>query len=262
MQAHSHPASAFRVATALLFAMLACAAITSSAGAPVQDKAPAVQPQAALPLVPLNVRVVDRAGRPVTTLQASDFTITDEDVPQPIRHFSVETVTAEAAEPGARPAARKGISLSPQPYRLFVIFLGRGRLEDASKAVTALAQFVRARLVPRDQVAVFAYDRALPFTTDHEKVAQLLDRFKRAHADINHEIELQLGPTGMAALYGRKAIPARLQTKIDELFDGPGARPPPSHATSSMRKASRSCRSTISCSRQPTRWRTRATSCA
>ncbi len=188
--------------------------------------APSSGAQATLPLVPVNVRVLDRAGKLVTDLTQADFTLTEDDAPQPVRHFSLQTPTTEPADPAMKPVVRTAVTLSPQPARMLVIFLGRGRLEDASKAVTALAQFVRTKLVPQDLVAVFTGDRALPFTTDHEKAAQVLDRFKRAHGDIDHEIELQLGPTTMAALYGRKVIPAKLQTKIDEVVDGPGARTP------------------------------------
>jgi VWFA-related protein len=175
-------------------------------------------------LVPVNVRVIDRAGRPVTDLKQSDFTLSEDGVPAQIRHFSLETLTPETPPPGAALAVRTGISLSPQNHRIFLIALGLGRLEEPSKAITGLIQFVRTRLLPQDEVGVFAYDRALAFTTDHEKVAQVLERFRRAHPDIDMEIQLQLGPTGMAALYGRKTIPPKVQAKIDEVFGGPGAR--------------------------------------
>jgi VWFA-related protein len=199
-------------------------AATHANGRPSLQTSPASAAQGAL--VPVNVRVIDRAGKPVTDLKQTDFTITEDGVPQQIRHFSLQTLTPETPQPGARPAVRTGISLAPQNHRIFLIALGLGRLDDTSRAITALVQFVRTRLLPQDQVAVFAYDRALPFTTDHEKVAQVLERFRRVHPDIDYEIDLQLGPTGMAPLYGRRVIPSRLQTKIDEVFDGPGARTP------------------------------------
>jgi hypothetical protein len=199
-------------------------AATHASGQPSLQTSPASAAQGAL--VPVNVRVIDRAGKPVTDLKQTDFTITEDGVPQQIRHFSLQTLTPETPQPGARPVVRTGISLAPQNHRIFLIALGLGRLDDTSRAITALVQLVRTRLLPQDQVAVFAYDRALPFTTDHEKVAQVLERFRRVHPDIDYEIELQLGPTGMAALYGRKVIPSRLQTKIDGRADagGEGAR--------------------------------------
>ena len=180
--------------------------------------------QAALDLVPVNVRVIDRAGKPVTDLKQADFTLLEDGVPQQIRHFALETLAPETPQPGAKPVVRQGILLSPQRHRIFVFALGLGRLEEPLKAVTALLQFVRTRLLPQDQVAVFAYDRALPFTTDHQKVAEMLERFKRSHAAIGFEIEQQLGPTGMAPLYGSRVLSRKLQTKIDEMMFGAGAK--------------------------------------
>jgi VWFA-related protein len=184
-----------------------------------------VQERAALDLVPVNVRVIDRAGKPVTDLKQADFTLLEDSVPQQVRHFSLETLTPAPSQPGAAPVVREGISLTPQRHRIFVFALGLGRLEEPHKAITALLQFVRTRLLPQDQVAVFAYDRALPFTTDHQKVAETLERFKRSHEDIAFEIGQQFGPTGMAPLYGARVLSKKLQTKIDEMMFGKGAKP-------------------------------------
>ncbi|MBE3064700.1 MAG: VWA domain-containing protein [Spirochaetes bacterium] len=186
----------------------------------IPQSAPA---QAALDLVPVNVRVIDRAGKPVTDLKQTDFTLVEDGVPQQIRHFALETLATDSPQPGAKPVVRQAISLLPQRHRIFVFALGLGRLEEPLKAITALLQFVRTRLLPQDQVAVFAYDRALPFTTDHQKVAETLERFKRFHEDIDFEIGQQLGPTGMAPLYGSRVLSRKLQTKIDEMMFGAGA---------------------------------------
>jgi len=183
------------------------------------------QEQATQDLVPVNVRVIDRAGKPVTDLKQVDFMLLEGGVPQQIRHFSLETLTPAPSQPGAAPVVRKGISLAPQRHRIFVFALGLGRLEEPHKAITALLQFVRNRLLPQDQVAVFAYDRALSFTTDHQKVAEMLERFKRSHEDIAFEIGQQFGPTGMASLYGARVLSKKLQTKIDEMMFGKGAKP-------------------------------------
>jgi VWFA-related protein len=197
-------------------------------------RVPGTFPAQALDLVPVNVRVVDRAGKPATDLKQSDFTIVENGVPQVIRHFTLETLTPATAQPGARPGVRKGISVTPQGHRVFVFALGLGRLEGASKTITELLRFVRTRLLPQDQVAIFAYGRALPFTTDHQKVAEALERFKRVHEDIDYEVGLQLGPTGMASLYGTRAISRKLQTKIDEMLLGPGATAPVAPAAETL----------------------------
>jgi VWFA-related protein len=57
-------------------------------------------------------------------------------------------------------------------------------------------------------------------------VAQALERFKKIHPDVDLEVDQQMGPTGMAALYGTKALSRKTQTKIDEMMLGPGAKTP------------------------------------
>ncbi len=178
-----------------------------------------------LDLVPIDVYVADRAGKPVTDLRQSDFTITENGATQQIAHFSLRSLAPGSVPANSQLAVRTALTLAPQDERIFVIMLGRGRLEDATKAVTSLAAFVR-KLLPQDRVAVFAHDRALDFTTDHEKVAQALERFRKTHTDVDVDLDAQLGPTGMVALYGRKALSKKLQTKIDDMIAGPGAKAP------------------------------------
>jgi len=74
-------------------------------------------------------------------------------------------------------------------------------------------------------VALFAHDRALSFTTDHQKIAEALERFKKSHEDVDFALGLELGATGMAPLYGSRVLPRKLQTRIDEMVLGPGAKP-------------------------------------
>ena len=52
-----------------------------------------------------------------------------------------------------------------------------------------------------------------------------LERVRKSHEDVDFALSQQLGDTGMAPLYGKRVIPAKLQTKIDELVNGPGAKP-------------------------------------
>jgi VWFA-related protein len=129
---------------------------------------------ASLDLVPVNVYVVDRAGRPVTDLKQSDFTVLENGVPQQVRSFALQALEAATAPPDAAPALRKGITLAPQDGRMFVILLGLGRLDEPAGYISGLLRLVKTQLLPQDRVALFAYDRALPFTTDHQKVAEAL----------------------------------------------------------------------------------------
>jgi len=126
--------------------------------------------RSAVTLVPLDVRVTDKNGKPVTDLRQDEFTVVDDGARQDIRHFSVRTLTADVPETDTKMMLRESaVSLEPQTNRIFLIVLGRGRLQEPSRAVDALIHFVRERLLPQDQVAVFAYNRATTFTRDHRR---------------------------------------------------------------------------------------------
>lgn len=192
---------------------------------------PAQAPQAQRPsfasgtvVVPVVVRAIDRkTGKPVTDLAQEDFTVLEDGLPQPIRHFERHSFVPDVAPAaGARPPIRENaLGLAPQNGRIFLIVFGRGRLQEPSKALDALQRFVRDQLLPQDQLAVFAYDRASDFTTDHEQVAKFIDRFKKDHYQIDMEVRLAI-ESSMAAIYGSKALSKSLRQKIDNMFTGAG----------------------------------------
>jgi VWFA-related protein len=171
-------------------------------------------------LVPVDVRVLDRDGSAVTDLQPSDFTVLENGVRQDVRHFSTHQFSPEAPWSSGPMAARttRADDIDPQNRRIFLLVLGRGRLQPPSKGVDGMLHFVRDRLMPQDLVAVLAWNRATDFTADHEKIAQLLERFKRAHEGIESKMKTHF--SGLAAVYGSKAIPASLQGDIDAVFGG------------------------------------------
>ena len=177
--------------------------------------------RAGVVVVPIDVRVVDRDGKPVTDLTAQDFTLYEDGVPQQIQHFSAHTLTSAAPDPAVAPrrALEATTALAPQNRRLFLIVLGRGRLQEPSKALDALLRFVRERLLPQDQVALMAWNRATDFTTDHAKIAGVITRFRTAHEEI--EAYMRTRFSGLAGLYAGKAIPAAIQRRIDAVFNDP-----------------------------------------
>lgn len=194
--------------------------LTAAAGSGAQQGPPQVAFRSRITLVPVDVRVLDRDGKPVTDLSQEDFIVLEDGVPQQISHFSRAALTPEPPAPGARPELRRAPAdtLSPRNNRIFLIVLGRGRLQEPSKGIDATVRFIRQQLLPQDQVAVLAYNRATDFTTDHEKIAQVVERFGRRH----EEIEALLGHafSGLAGQYGDKRVPRSLQGRIDEIFLG------------------------------------------
>lgn len=177
-------------------------------------------------LVPLDVRVIDRAGRPVTDLTAADFRVTEEGVVQAIQHFSHQVLLPVPVVPtGPLVRARRWTtaSLAPQNHRVFLILLGRGDLRGPAEGIDGIVHLVRDRLLPQDRVAIMAWNRSTDFTTDRARSLAVLDRFKRHHRSI--ETTLRQHVSSLAFFYGQRDIPQDLQRQIDEVFAGPERAP-------------------------------------
>lgn len=173
-------------------------------------------------MVPLDVRVLDENGRPVTDLQADDFTVLEDGVPQAIRQFSRLQLQAAPVAVGQGPIFRTAAEpeAAPQNHRVFLLVLGRGRLQGPSKGLDALIEFVERRLLPQDQVAVIAYNRATDFTTDRQPILEVLSRFKAGNDLIESKLEhWYSGPPGNSD----DRLPEHVQPLIDDLFAGPHA---------------------------------------
>ena len=207
-----------RYLLAQLTIVLAALAVTSFAQEP---QPPAIRTR--ITMVPLDVRVVDRDGKPVTDLKQEDFVVFENRVPQQIKHFFVNTMTPDPSAATSAPALLRapGPDLAPRNKRLFLLLLGRGRLIGPSNELQAVEAFVHSKLLPQDQIAIQAYNRATDFTTDHSRVVDVVKRFKDRHAKI--EAMLNQYFSGLRAVYGSKTIPANVQKEIDAVFEGAGS---------------------------------------
>jgi len=202
----------------------ACACGFGLAIVAAQSTPPQQSPQtfrAGTTVIPIDVRVLDRDGKPVTDLTAADFTVLENDRPQKVEYFSSLQLTPTEADRSA--SVRMGaVPLSGAPKqqnrRVFLIILGRGRLQEPSKGVDATLRFVRQRLLPQDQVAVMAWNRATDFTTDHQGVSEILERFKRYHEGV--EALMVQHFSGLGAFYGGSEIPKDIQVIVDRVFGG------------------------------------------
>ena len=172
-------------------------------------------------IVPVDVRVLDRDGKPITDLEQSDFTVLEDSAPQEIRYFSARGLVPMPVPEATRPAVRtrSSVPLQEQSARIFLLVLGRGRLQYPSKGVDALIHFVRNRLLPQDQVAVLAFNRSTDFTTDRARILQVLERYKRQHEDVEAKFKHQT--SGLAGVYGSLEPSTDLQRDIDAIFTGP-----------------------------------------
>jgi VWFA-related protein len=220
-----------RTASVFVSVLTVCALLSGIPGAAAQDtRQPPVQKppafRATIALVPIDVTVTNRDGNPVLDLKQEDFTVLEDGVPQQIRHFSLERLAgeipaADAARPVLRPVS--ALELSPQNRRVFVVALSAWRgthLQYPSKGLEALLQFVRQRLLPQDQIAVMAYNRATDFTTEHDRIAQVIERFQAKSEKIGALLEQWF--SGLRAIYGSGKIPDFIQREIDAIFDVAG----------------------------------------
>ena len=186
-------------------------------------------PQAPAPIrvrvamVPVDVRIVDRQGNPVTDLKQEDFTLLEDGVPQDIRHFSTQALAADPAARDAELLRRRapGADVATANKRVFLVMLGRGRHQAVVGGVDALSAFVRERLLPQDRIAVMAWNRATAFTTDHALIARTVARYGQGAEAI--ESDLKQWFSGLRAIYGSKDIPAQIQRRIDTVFAEPGS---------------------------------------
>jgi VWFA-related protein len=173
--------------------------------------------------VPLDVRVYDRrTNKPITDLRQDEFVILENNTRQQIQFFSSHALVADA-DAAAAPLNRAVVgptTLGPQTRRTFLIVLGRGRLQPVTKAVDGLVHLVKNRLLPQDYVGVMAWNRATDFTTDHAKVAALLERYLKQHEKVEALMAQQF--SGLGAQYGGGYIPKPIQSQIDAIFSGPG----------------------------------------
>lgn len=170
-------------------------------------------------LVPVGVTVLDKNGKPVTGLKKEDFTLLDNGIPRPVEHFSIQNLTGPAAgDAMPAPIASTVSDFTVPDRRIFLIVMAVGHLEDPFNSLQALAGFTRNQLNPGDLIALMAYNRATAFTTEHDKIALLLEKFRDTHLNgglgvWTKSLQLNLSRFNLGDPY-----PPDIQTKINELF--------------------------------------------
>jgi len=150
-------------------------------------------------VVPITVTVLDQKGLPVKDLKASEFTVLENKQSREIVNFFPQEFAAGPVQPISSTLARGRFDgVVPQTRRTFVIVLGYGRIQWPTNALDGAIDLVRNRLMPQDAVAVMAFHRTTNFTTNHQAVAAVLERYKRDHekivGDINWYLEMSRPP--------------------------------------------------------------------
>jgi VWFA-related protein len=209
------------VVLSLSLASLLGQTLVSADGRQDPQQPPRRQFRTSTTLIPVDVRVLDRQGRPITDLTQADFTIEEDRRAQSISFFSSHSLVAEPPNPNALPLLRdpRNAEVAAQNHRVFLLVLGRGRLQPPAKGVDAMLEFVKDRLLPQDHVGILAWNRATDLTTDHAKIVAVLERFKKDHEKVEALMKQRFG--GLTAVYGGSRIPDSIQTRIDAIFKGP-----------------------------------------
>jgi hypothetical protein len=203
-----------------LFGLVALTALLCPLFVSAQEQPP-TQFRSRVVLVPIDVRVVDRDGNPVTDLRREEFTILEDGAPQEVVHFSPRAFTAVEPARESVPPVRRGPGLEETPAnaRTFLIHLGRGRLEAPANGVRGMIDFVKTRVLPQDFIAVQACGRATDFTTDHAAIIRLLERYKERHESIEAHLDHWFDKKGLAYALGVMEPSRTALLEIDRLHE-------------------------------------------
>jgi VWFA-related protein len=127
-----------------------------------------------LDIVRTEVGVIDnKTGKAVTGLAERDFTISENGIRQAIATF-IDESSPDAPKPAnAVPMAAE------QNRRVFLFDIIVNQFGDGPyKSFDGVAQFIRERLRPQDLVGVMVLNRVSGLTTDHERIARIVERQK------------------------------------------------------------------------------------
>lgn len=190
---------------------------------PEPNQAP--QFRTSVDLVRLDVSVLDKDRRPVRGLAASDFTVLENGVPQPISAFSPVDIPAPAppSAPWIRDVA-PDVRGNPevQQRRLFILAIDDATIENnvnAIKGVKDIAHSVIDRMGPSDLMSVvFTRDNrnAQDFTADRARLLKAVDSFTVGFRGMG-------GAEGMDDLWYLNSVGV-LDRAVDFLADVPDRR--------------------------------------
>lgn len=186
-----------------LIAMLALAAtaLASAQDKPAPDQAAPQTFKSSVDLVPVDVNVVDRDGRPIADLTAQDFSLKVDGKPRRIASAQFIAVNRNVEREPINP----DYSANPKTAgaRLVMLVVDQGNI-GASRgkyAIDAARRFI-GRLSPDDRVGLVTIPGAGPqidFTANHALVQTALQRIVGTSDDGEHQ-DSQIGLTEAIAL--------------------------------------------------------------
>ncbi len=156
-------------------AILACC-LAASAGLMAQQATTTFK--TGVDLVPVDVSVVDRNGRPVNDLTTADFTLTVDGKPRAVA--SASYISTERLGDAPPDRATFSTNAGQRPGRLIALVIDEAHIArgGAKAAFAAAGEFVR-RLDRADRIALYLIPGTGPvtgFTSNHALVLRLLER--------------------------------------------------------------------------------------
>jgi VWFA-related protein len=170
-------------------------------------------------LVVEQVSVKDKSGKPVEGLTAQDFTVTEDGVPQMIRVFEYQKLSAPVEQPQpAKPATITPLAKLPSTQiatetpgtvkyrdrRLLALYFDMSAMPigDQLRAFDAARKFIQTRLTPDDLICLMAYQGAAvqvlqDFTNDKDRLLSIIETLVVGE-DQNSDDPTNIADTGAA----------------------------------------------------------------
>jgi VWFA-related protein len=185
----------FRATRSITAAAFAAAAVLAAVTVVVhsQDRQPPQQQPPPTPfrsgtnIVRVDVTVIDRSGRPVSSLLADDFEVREDGAVQPVTSFKFLSNTGEPSDDRSLPIRSQqhaAAEAARDDVRVFLVFWDEyhiGQFDSALRARAALSQIMLSSFGPTDLVAIMdplTPSNAIEFTRDRRALADRIQRLE------------------------------------------------------------------------------------
>ena len=212
-----------RLAIVLAAASVAAGTVTARGR---QDAPQAPTFRSAVDLVPVDVSIIDKSGRPVSGLEAGDFVLTIDGRPRKIA--TAQYIAAGDAEPPAPARTYYSSNAAAAGGRLIMLVVDQGNIGPGrgKLALDAASRFI-SRLGPADRIGVVGLPGAGPhieFTSNRALIQSLLPQLI-GHAEqegmmrvgLAEALNVERGdPVAMAEILDRECAGVRVAAEMEE----------------------------------------------
>jgi len=167
---------------------LVIALLAATGGTQERSQDPELQYDVAVTLKLIQVYVLDKAGKPVTDLNVSDFRLFDSGQPQTVTEFEkhlIPVVPVEGEEALKEEPQGPGFGGPPQlPRKFFFLFdLARMKVDGLNDSKKAALDFLDTQVRATDEVGILVFSQLRGIalheyiSSDHAKVREIISNF-------------------------------------------------------------------------------------